>query len=105
MGPRLAYEIVKLMLQVAWADHEIETEEIQHVLSFAEKHEISQNDLQLVQDCLAGNEQLPPPDFSLLRAHTEEVLKHVQELIIADDVIAEGENEVLEEVKALLLAD
>jgi len=100
--PAFAFEIVKLLLQVAWADHELAGEEAQALRDFAEKAGVSEADRATLEACLAGTEKLPLPNLGLLKEQRIEVLRAVRQLLKADSRIHEEEEKLLEELTEAL---
>ena len=92
--PRLGIEILKLLVQVAWADHEVSPEEIETVLSLAETVKASQEEVDYLRKCLSEETRLPAPDFALLREHSDAVLAAVDQMIAADSEVCADEMEV-----------
>jgi hypothetical protein len=99
---RLSLEILKLLLQVAWADDRVGEEERVHIWSIARAAGISAEDAAALQACLDGSMPLPAPDFGYLRAHREAALQAAQDMIVTDHHVARGELLVLEQIRALL---
>jgi uncharacterized tellurite resistance protein B-like protein len=99
---RVGFEAMKLLLQVAWADHGIAIEEARTVLTLAKDRCLSDDQMDELAACLAGKRRLPPPDMGLLRWHRDEVLALVMQLLAADRSIAEEEEAIVDEIRALL---
>ena len=99
--PAFNFEVVKLLLQAAWADLQVTAQETELILSRAGKLGLYPQDLQTVRACLQGRQKLPAPDLGLLRLHREEVLRMVQELFLSDQLV-EDEQELLHEMEMML---
>lgn len=56
-----AFELMKLLLQVAWADDDIASEEAEALRAFAKKNQLSADHFTLISACLAGKAPLPHP--------------------------------------------
>jgi uncharacterized tellurite resistance protein B-like protein len=97
-----ALELVRLLLQVAWADHHVDPAEAEALLAFARRSGSSQLELDELAAMLAGRLPLLPPNLSLLKARRAEVLRAVKELILKDVKVAEEEEELLTQIAALL---
>jgi hypothetical protein len=95
-------ETLKLLVQVAWADHEVTDSEIEHVLSMAAQVGASEADTAMLRKSLADDCALPAPNLGLLREHREDVLKAVDVLIGIDDQIVDDERAAREQIAALL---
>ena len=97
-----ALELVKLLLQVAWADHDVDPAEAEALLAFARRSGLSQSELAELAAMLAGRVPLSPPNLSLLKARRTEVLRAVKELMLKDVKVAEEEEELLTQIASLL---
>ncbi len=102
MDPATGIETLKLLLQVAWADDEIEPAEARAILDLGVKLGLGRGDLERVAAFLRGEAKLPPPDLGLLRLHREEVLAEVCAVLGADRRFAEEEEQILDELRELL---
>lgn len=100
--PSFAFEVVKLLLQVAWADEELVGEEAQALRDFAEQSGVSEADRATLEACLAGTERLPLPNLGLLKEQRIEVLRAVRALLKSDTRIHEDEEKVLSELTEAL---
>jgi hypothetical protein len=101
----LKLETVKLLVQVAWADHEITDEEINFILDFAGKADLDGQDVAAISEALHDRAKLPVPDLGLLRAHADSVLETVSNLIMIDNEIVKDEMATMKEIRALLKGD
>lgn len=99
---QLDLEILKLLLQVAWADHEVSADEIDHILEHATEAEMDADTVELLASCLRGERQLPAPDLGMLRAHKERALIAAHKLIMSDETAGDDEKQTFHEIKALL---
>jgi len=103
----LRLEILKLLLQVVWADDEVQKEERDFVERFA--GEMGTADLAsslknaaALQAYLAGESPLPAPNLMLLREHRDQVIATAKALIRADAKIGAEEDEVLDTIREML---
>lgn len=101
---RTMLETLKLLLQLAWADHRIEEAEAQRILSRARALGLLEVELEIFASYLSGSAPLPAPDLGLLRLHREEVLATVQQFLEESGAICAEEDAVVAEIRALLLA-
>jgi len=99
---QFALELVKLLLQVAWADDEVAREEADALLAFGRKQGLSEEQLALLDDCLAGRAPLPPPNIGLLKARRLEVLHAIKQLLVSDLQLPAAEEAILAQISALL---
>jgi uncharacterized tellurite resistance protein B-like protein len=97
-----ASELVKLLVQVAWADHDVAPAEAEALMAFARRSGLKQDDLTALQAMLTGRAPLVPPNLGLLKARRTEVLRAVKELLLSDLQVAEEEEEILEQISTLL---
>jgi uncharacterized tellurite resistance protein B-like protein len=97
-----ALELVRLLVQVAWADHDVAPAEIEALMSFARKSGLSEADLIELKTTLSGRAPLVPPNLGLLKARRTEVLRAVKELLLSDLQLHDEEEEVLSQIAALL---
>lgn len=97
-----ASELIKLLVQVAWADHDVAPAEAEALLAFARKSHLAEADLSNLQAMLTGRAPLLPPNLGLLRERRAEVLRAVKELLLADFELADEEEDVLQQIAILL---
>jgi hypothetical protein len=102
MDDRLNLEILGLLLQVAWADDEITAEETEQILERARAANLTGEHLDRIAACLRGEATLPPPDLGYLRAHKDEALEAVAQLMGADSKLVSDEENALAQIKELL---
>jgi len=99
---QFAFELMKLLLQVAWADDDIAHEETEALLAFARKRQLSAEQLELLSACLAGKAPLPPPNLGFLKAHRVEALRAIKDLLTSDLKVGAAEEQILTQISALL---
>ncbi len=95
-------ELVKLLLQVVWADHGVAPAEAEALVAFARRHGLPADELTQLGNSLAGRAPLPPPNLGLLKQRRTEVLRAVKELLVSDLEVAAEEEEILSQIAALL---
>lgn len=102
--PPKAYtlELVRLLVQVAWADHAVAPAEAEALLAFARRGGLGQAELENLAAMLSGRAPLVPPNLGLLKSRRTEVLRAVKELLLSDLNLAEEEEEVLSQIASLL---
>lgn len=102
-GPDMfAFELLKLLLQLAWADDDVAPEEQAALLAYARKHALTSEQVELLEACLAGKAPLPPPNLGFLKERRLDVLRAARELLTSDQTITEEEEAVLAQISALL---
>ncbi len=97
-----ASELVKLLLQVAWADHEVAPAEANALLAFARRSSLPETELEGLQAMLTGRAPLVPPNLGLLKQRRADVLRAVKELLLSDLEVADEEEDILGQIAALL---
>ena len=103
LAPKVfASELVKLLVQVAWADHDVAPAEAQALVGYARRSGLSEAELTNLSNMLSGRAPLSPPNLGLLKERRTEVLRAVKELLLSDLEVAEEEEEILEQIAALL---
>ena len=100
--PKLEMECIKLLMQVAWADHEVGQEEAERIFSHARTLKLSQKAMDVMWECLQGSRKLPAPDLGFLRQHADLAYERAEGLVHADGEVTEDEVDALAQVKALL---
>ena len=96
------WELMKLLLQVAWADDEVQGADRRLVLGLAERLGLSV-ERRAELDCrLEGLGSLPPPNMAMLKARKAEVIQTAEAVVMSDETIADDENEMLQQLHQLL---
>lgn len=95
-------EVMKLLLQVAWADHSVHEEEAAALEQHAREQGYPPEQIALLHEWLSGRAPLPQPNFSVLRPRRTEVLRQVRRLLHSDQHVAEEEEQVLAQIAELL---
>ena len=93
---------MKLLVQVAWADHDVAPAEADALVAFARRQALSEDEVTALQAMLTGRAPLVPPNLGLLKARRTEVLRTVKDLLLSDLHIAQEEEEILTQIAALL---
>jgi uncharacterized tellurite resistance protein B-like protein len=100
---QLGFEVMKLLLQVAWADGELAEGESDALMAHADTLGLDAASRQLLTGCLAGTAPLPAPNLGLLKQERVAVLKLVREVITSDGQVSEEEEELLAQISQLLV--
>jgi len=98
----VALETLKLLVSVAWADHEITPEESEYLCFLVEQMGPTEAEMELLQGLLCDEGRLPAADLSLLRDHREHVLQSVDHLIGADQRLTTDEAAVRKAIELIL---
>lgn len=93
---------MKLLVQVAWADHDVASAEVDTLLAFAKRSGLADTELANLAAMLAGKAPLVPPNLAVLKPRRTEVLRAVKQLLLSDLEVAEEENELLGQIATLL---
>jgi uncharacterized tellurite resistance protein B-like protein len=97
-------EVVKLLLQVAWSDDDLDPGEREQIRMAATKWGVPPSDLQMLMQRLDEGEPLPVPNLKLLRRKPEAAIAAARRLMLADGKIQAGEAEMLAQIKEMLTA-
>jgi hypothetical protein len=100
--PILPYELLKLLLQVAWSDGSVTPAETAFLVEHARRWELPEADVVALERACTAVARLPPPNLGFLRAHRDEALRLVRELAALDGGVVLDEQEVLDVTAALL---
>lgn len=101
----VAFELLKLLVQVAWADHQLHEGEVEGLLHLADALLPSDEKLAEVEAWLAGRAPLPPPDLQRLAGHGDAVMLEVKRVLQADGVVNLDEERMYAHVERLLGRD
>ena len=97
-------EVVKLLLQMAWSDDELDPSEREQIRMAATKWGVPPQDLQMLMQRLDEGEPLPVPNLKLLRKKPEAAIAAARRLMLSDGKIQAGEAEMLAQIKEMLTA-
>jgi uncharacterized tellurite resistance protein B-like protein len=98
----ISFEVVKLLLQVAWSDHEASPNEAEGIMQFAKRHDLDEVELAAVSAALFDRAPLPVPDLGTLKAHRVRVLGELKELLESDLGVSHEEEAMLRQISQLL---
>jgi uncharacterized tellurite resistance protein B-like protein len=96
------WELMKLLLQVAWADDRIADQERRILTGLAGRLSLGPERTEALEHCLEQGTPLPAPDMALLRSRRAEVIEAAEQLVMVDGEIDDDENRMLVELHALL---
>jgi uncharacterized tellurite resistance protein B-like protein len=100
--PAFNTEVVKLLLQVAWADDVLEPAERAFVEKVGASWKVPAATMAHLLSHLDQGKPLPQPNLALLRTRADDVLASAAALVAADGTINEQETEFLSMVEELL---
>jgi uncharacterized tellurite resistance protein B-like protein len=99
---RVDVEIIKLLMQVAWADGSVAPEEATAILEHARAVGLGERALTALDSCLSGKARLPAPDLGFLRQHRVEALAAADKIVRRDAEISDDEVEIIAQIQQLL---
>jgi len=95
-------EVLKLLLQVAWADDEVAERERALILGAARSWGVQEKTIASLMERLDTGEPLPSPNLSLLKTRPDEALEAARALVAADGKVTEEEKEMLEQIRQMI---
>ena len=95
-------EALKLLLQVAWADDQLDPKERQFVATLGPAWSVPEAVMTVLLDHLDRGKPLPQPNLKLLRTKPDAVITTAEALMAADGLIDSVEMEFMEQVRELL---
>ncbi|PTL81561.1 TerB family tellurite resistance protein [Vitiosangium sp. GDMCC 1.1324] len=95
-------EVLKLMLQLAWSDGQIDQQEVGTILGAARSWGVPELEVATLKKALEGTATPPAPDLALLRDRADEVFEAARALIACDGQLRAAETEMLEELRIIL---
>lgn len=98
-------EVFRLLLQVAWADNEVEAHEADALRDLADRYRLCDEDRDRLERYLSGQEALPPPNLGLLKSRKGDVMIALQSFLLSDMAVVKEERELLAEIELILERD
>ena len=95
-------EVIKLLLQVAWADDEVSREEKMMILGLARSWYVPEPEIKYLIERLDQGQPLPQPNLKLLRTRPDDVLTAVRGLVLSDGKVAGAESEMIKQIAEML---
>ena len=95
-------EVLKLMLQLAWSDGQIDVQEVGTILGAARSWGVPEPEITALRKALEGAATPPAPNLGLLRGRADEVFEAARALIASDGQLQAEETEMLEELRVIL---
>jgi tellurite resistance protein len=99
---RFHTETLKLLLQVAWANDELDARERQLLVRLCKAWNVPVATLDALVALVAAGQPLPQPDLALLRTRPAQVLRAAEVLVAADEAVDVHEEELMNELRTLL---
>ena len=97
-------ELVKLLLQVAWADDEVATREKDMIFGLARGWFVPEPELKELMARLDQGKPLPQPNLTLLRTRLDDVMEAVRGLVLSDGKVAPEESAMIKQIQQMLKA-
>jgi tellurite resistance protein len=97
-------EVLKLMLQLAWSDGQLDVQEVGTLLGAARSWEVPEAEVAALKKLLDSQGTPPAPDLALLRGRSDEVLEAARALIMSDGKLQAAEKEMMDELRIILEA-
>ncbi|MBT8491809.1 MAG: TerB family tellurite resistance protein [Deltaproteobacteria bacterium] len=98
-------EVIKLLIQVAWADQQIVDEERDHLLTTARSSGLSDEELADIEAALSDPASMTPPDFELLKRYKQDAKRAATVLMRIDGKVSAREVALLASINELLGED
>lgn len=95
-------EVIKLLLQVAWADDEVAREEKMMILGLARSWYVPEPEIKYLIERLDQGQPLPQPNLALLRTRPDDVLTAVRGLVLSDGQVSSSETEMVKQIAEML---
>jgi uncharacterized tellurite resistance protein B-like protein len=95
-------EVLKLLLQVAWADGEVAEREAQVIKGLGRSWTVDEKTLTFLLEKLEEGHPLPAPNLKLLKTRPDEVMEAARALVAADGRTDVQETELLEQLKTMM---
>ncbi|MGV3620000.1 MAG: TerB family tellurite resistance protein [Archangium sp.] len=99
---RFNLEVLKLLLNVAWADGEVAAPELNMVLGLGRSWSVPEPEIQKLIESTKTGQRPVDPEFSLLRTRADEALEAARALVLADGKVMPEESALLKKVQAAL---
>lgn len=95
-------EVLKLLLNVAWVDGEVEQHEVNMLLGLGRSWSVPEAALQKL--IIKAGKRPAEPDYALLRERADDALQAARALVLADGKVMPEETQLLKRVQAVLTA-
>lgn len=99
---RFNIEVIKLLLQLAWADRELSQTERMLIMGLGRSWSVPEGELHTLLDLLKAGGAMPEPDLEVLRTRPDDVLEAARALCLSDGQLAQDEKALLERITARL---
>lgn len=102
LSPGVATELLKLMLQLAWSDHELVDAERAYIRGLAHRLGLDPQRDGDLEGWIAGTLPLSAPDLGVLKSEAESVMRAAAGVIVADGVVVDDERAMVRQIVDIL---
>lgn len=95
-------EVLKLLLNVAWVDGDVEQHEANMLLGLGRSWSVPEAALQKLMEGIKAGKRPAEPDYALLRQRPDDALQAARALVLADGKVLPEETQLLKRVQAVL---
>lgn len=99
---RFNIEVLKLLLQVAWADGEVEEREAMMILGLGRSWSVPESELTTLREKLDKGDPLPQPDMALLKSRADDAIEAVRAMVFADGKLKRDERDMVKQIAEML---
>jgi len=99
---RFNLEVVKLLLEVARVDNDVDKRERDVIMGLARSWSVPEPELKQLLVQLDAGLPTPPPDYAVLKQRPDDVLSAARAVVLTDNKVAPEETALLKKVKAAL---
>lgn len=99
---RFNIEVIKLLMQVAWADGDVDDHEAQAILGLGRSWSVPEAELKELRERLTKGDPLPQPDMALLKTRADETIEAVRAIVFADGKLKRDEGQMVKQIAQML---
>lgn len=99
---RFNVEVLKLLLQVAWADGNVDEREALALIGLGRSWSVPESELKVLRERLEKGDPLPQPDMAVLKTRPDDVLVAVRAMVFADGKLDRDEGEMVKQIADML---
>lgn len=96
------FEVLKLLLFVAWVDGEVDQHEAQMVMGLGRSWSVPEMMLQGLMDEMKAGKRTREPDWALLKTRSDDAITAARALVLADGKVKPEESALLKRVVTAL---
>lgn len=95
-------EVLKLLVNVAWIDGEVDQREAQMLLGLGRSWTVPEPELQALLAAVKAGDKPGEPDWALLKTRADDVVSAARALVLTDGAVHKEESVFLKKVVASL---